>query len=85
MNFDCPTCNGSVEKIDDRFFNYERIQGSDSLNADPFMDITNKIELWYCYNCAGYFRVYYNLTKIVPLTEAKNNNRFKADAKSRTA
>lgn len=68
-NFECPNCDGSVEKIDDKSFNRERIQGSDALNADPLTNITNKIELWYCCFCGEYFRVYYKLEKINPLKE----------------
>lgn len=81
MNFDCPMCDGSVEKIDDRFFRQERIQGSDALNADPFSRIDSKIELWYCYKCAGYFRAYYTLEKIIPLTESENELCDSADKK----
>ena len=71
MNFECPNpnCDGSVEKIDDRFFNSERIQGSDALNADPMANIQTKIELWYCCFCGRYFRAYYRLEKILLLTE----------------
>lgn len=72
MNFECPSCDGpAIEKLDDRLFGFdmERIQGSDDLDADPLVNITNKIELWDCCFCGGYFRVYYSLEKIVSLKE----------------
>ena len=72
-NFGCPNCDGSVEKIDDRFFSSERIQGSDALNADPLANICNKIELWYCCFCGGYFKVYYKLEKIIGLKETEKS------------
>jgi len=70
MSFECPNCHGiGVEKIDDRFFSQERIQGSDDLNADPLSDIRTLVELWYCCFCGRYFRVYYRLEKITSLSE----------------
>jgi hypothetical protein len=71
MLFDCPNsaCNGSVEKIDGRYFNSEQVQGSDDLNMDPLADITKLIELWYCCFCGQYFRAYYKLEHITRLTE----------------
>ena len=71
MLFKCPNpdCDGSVEKNDDRYFDSERVQGEDDLNADPLTSITRKIELWYCCFCGQYFRVYYKLKHIVLLQE----------------
>jgi len=69
MNFECPKCAGSIEKIDDRFFLNERVQSSDDLNADPLSSITKKIELWFCCHCGGYFRAYYSLVEIKALVE----------------
>ena len=71
MEFNCPNpdCDGSVEKNDDRYFDSERVQGEDDLNADPLTSITQKIELWYCCFCGQYFRVYYKLEHIVLLKE----------------
>ena len=69
INFTCPHCGGSVEKIDDRWFSYERVQSSDDLNADPLQDLRSKIELWYCCFCGKYFRVYYTINRISRLEE----------------
>ena len=73
MSFRCPNpdCNGSVEKIDDRYFDSERVQNCDHLNADPLTSITQKIELWYCYFCGQYFRAYYKLEHLTLLTETQ--------------
>jgi len=72
VEFKCPNpdCDGSVEKIDDRYFDSERVQGSDDLNADPLTGITQLIELWYCCFCGQYFRVYYKLEHITLLAES---------------
>jgi transcription elongation factor Elf1 len=74
--FECPHCHGESEKvIDERWlFSSERIQSSDDLNADPVSSIDGKIELWYCYSCGQYFRVYYKLFKISKLLEMHNND-----------
>ena len=68
-NFECPNCKDLVEKVDDKFFSAERIQGSDALNADPLSSATKRVELWYCSGCGGYFRAYYSLSKITKLRE----------------
>lgn len=72
MEFKCPNkeCDhGSVEKVDDRFFDSERIMSSDALNADPLSSIERKIELWYCCFCGCYFKAHYKLDKITMLSE----------------
>jgi len=68
-NFECPNCKDLVEKVDDKFFSAERIQGSDALNADPLSSAVTKVELWYCFSCNGYFKAYYKLDRIAPLME----------------
>ncbi len=70
-DFKCPHCGDEGEKVDDRYFQSERIQGDDNLNADPLSRIYNKIELWYCLWCGNYFRAYFKLEKITKLGEEK--------------
>lgn len=73
IEFKCPNCSDECpEKIDNRFITSERVQNSDDLNADPATEeIEGRIELWYCCICGQYFRVYYKLDKITPLTEGE--------------
>jgi len=67
--FRCPTCDNGIDKVDSRRFTSERVKGCDDLNADPLSDMNTLIELWYCCWCGNYFRVYYTLDKITPLSE----------------
>ena len=70
IEFECPHCHNKCdEKIDDKLPLNERVQSSDDLNADPKSNVRNKIELWYCFSCGNYFKVYYILNKITKLNE----------------